>query len=1206
MDSIESKISSKIGRTVAIIASISFMCFVAYAWNKIYDEFKTWGKFLAMVSEMQYRHLQDWEKNSLLELDKFAVNESFIKEFEDMYKGSEEALRKVIYPLKTTKTEKKGIDYIITDSVGAIIYNSGINDVYSPDMLSLDNGRPLTDRFDIKWSDSLNTSLIVLSVPIGDTADPLGFLVSVMNPNVELYEMLSDLPGDNVNVKSHLYKVVDGKPVMLSFLGDSVCPENYMLHKNIVEVSNGSSFEVDVYGKGRQKVIANMLRLPLSNFVLLSEISIADVRSSLTNTLFLGFVMILAIALLGFLFVAVFQNMISHGMLSRLLKRTANLKIQAKELQAVLTSINDAIITCDKGGRIWHINSIAQQLIGFTQRQALGHNIMSVFNLNVEETGDNTEKMFKNAIHNGQKVIMPNGTFLSQKNGGKIPISGTFSPIVNDLKILTGLVITFRDESDKYYKERVLEQGVVSYDQIFDSNPHPMCIYEIATRKIENVNRAACDLIGYTKEELLDMTIGDLSTPQFVELMKNTGPGVSANLFGMDEWDVVTRGGDKLTLSKTAFDLQFNGKQCRYLLVGNKTQYRHTHIEPQMIQQRYIALMTGFPEALFVVDSRNKIVFANDKCLKLFGATLKSQLVGENISTVFHSDILASIKSRVNEIFVSMQNGPIDKRKMTRLDGSSFMAEITGVPIENDGKKYIQVLVKTASETSVMENASGIGFRTIENLGGLIIWKLDPDYNCIYVNEMWKRFAGERGAEFAHGTDWINLIHPDDRESKIIKNKEVWQRREPFQTECRMLGADGNYYWMLVNASPNFDDNGNFNGYVGYYIDINRRRVAEAEMEKALKVVEESSYLKTKFLATLSHDIRTPMNAIVGFVDCMQMAKSTDDIKPYLNHVTKNTFQLLDIVTNTTEMSKIESNLVEINVSKFKVRKFVDDVYSETKEQEERQLYYMYNNNLPEDAEMITDKGKLKMVMRHLLCNAIRYTHDGGTVTFEVSMENGKLFFSVADTGIGVDAKDHARVFETFYRVENADTMAIRGLGLGLPISKFYVEKLGGTLNFQSVLNAGTIVSVELPCMQMVKKNSDSQFGVTGLFVGKKSLVLLAEDDEFGSVYIKTILENNGCRVKHVYDGEAAVNAVRENPEIKLVLLDLQMPIINGFDALAQIRQFNAEVPIVAQTSIPVFDYDAKMQGCEFNSVICKPAKKEKLLELIDKYLKNK
>lgn len=1205
MDSIESKISSRIGRTVAIIASISFMCFVAYAWNKIYDEFRTWGKFLSMVSEMQYRHLQDWERNSLLELDKFAVNESFIKEFEEMYKGSEEALRKVIYPLKTTKTEKKGIDYIITDSVGGIIYNSGINDVYSPDMLFLDNGRSFSGRFDIKWSDSLNTSLIVLSVPIGDTMSPLGFLISVMNPNVELHEMLSDLPNDNVDVKSHLYKVVDGTPVLLSFLGDSACP-NCELLKNIVEVSNGSMFEVKSYGSGRQKVIANMLRLPLSNLVLLSEISTSDVRSALTNTLLFGFAMILAIVLLGFLFVAVFQNMISHGMLSRLLKRTASLKMQAKELQAVLTSINDAIITCDKVGRIWHINSIAQQLIGFNQRQALGHNILSIFNLNVEETDDNTEKMFKNAIHDGQKVIMPNGTFLSQKNGERIPISGTFSPVFNDLKILTGLVITFRDESDKYYKARVLEQGVVSYDQIFDSNPHPMCIYEIATRKIENVNQAACDLIGYTKEELLNMTISDFSTPQFVELMKNTGSEVSANLFGMDEWDVVTRSGDKLTLSKTAFDLQFNGKQCRYLLVGNKTPYKHTNDGPQIMQQHYVAMMTEFPEAVFVVDARSKIVFANNECLKLFGATLNSQLVGENISTVFHSDIMASIKSRVNEIFVSMQNGPTDKRKMTRLDGSSFMAEITGMPLDNYGKKYIQVLVKTESEANVKNDVSDNRLRTFEKLGGLIVWELDPDYNCIYVNEMWKRFVGERGVEFAHGTDWINLVHPDDRESKVIKNKDAWQRREPFQTECRMLGADGNYYWMLVNASPNFDENGNFCGYVGYYIDINRRRVAEAEMEKALKVVEESSYLKTKFLATLSHDIRTPMNAIIGFADCMQMAKSTDDIKPYLSHVTKNTFQLLDIVTNTTEMSKIESNLVEINVSKFKIRKFVDDVYNETKEQEEKQLYYMYNNNLPEDAEMTTDRGKLKMVMRHLLCNAIRYTHDGGTVTFDVSMENGKLLFSVADTGIGVDVKDHARVFETFYRVENADTMAIRGLGLGLPISKSYVEKLGGILKFQSALNAGTIVTVELPCLQMVKKNADSQFGVTNLFVGKKSLVLLAEDDEFGSVYIKTILENNGCRVKHVYDGEAAVNAVKENPEIKLVLLDLQMPIINGFDALVQIRQFNAEVPVVAQTRIPVPDCDAKMHGCKFDSVVDKPIRKEILISLIDKYLKNK
>ncbi len=1197
MGDTENHIGEPFMKTVALAFGICALCFVAFAWSRVHDEYETWKSGLKVVTEMRHKHLVNWENDIEMDISNIATDTSFVAYMKAYENGDSQKLSRLLYPLKLRRSDSQYVDLLLEDASGNVV-GRAINGCLS-------NYKPLYVASGFGLLPIGDSVFVTYKKEIFDDGDCLGCIVAVIDPMSGLSQIIDNQPSNAMNIVSHLYVssgngVIDLVPSEIE-AGDTAGAVPSCMLQSIIAVSGGQPSVMGTFKCDDSNVIACITQLPASQWVLVSKIKIGDIRNAFTSSLLLGFFVIVFIAILMVVSSVVFHDGIKKGAVSTLMRREENLRAHAKKLQIVLDNISDAIVISDKNGKIWHINSVAQHLIGITERQAIGHNIVSIFNLNSGHSGDKLDNLFTKAM-SGEKVSLPQDTLLQQINGREIPISGNLSPILNDLKKTSGLVANFRDESDKYYKERILEQGVESYDMIFDRNPHPMCIYEVESHKIQRVNQAACDMIGYGRDELLNMTLLDFSTPQFAALMNNTSEDVREKLLDLEEWEVIRHDGEKISLSKTSFDLMFNGKHCRHLLLTDLSHRRQIQRDMLGTQKRYKLMMNALPEAVVVHDVNNIITFVNQAGMNLFGAAEKKQLVGKNISILYHPDVLDSIKTRIKDMLENPKMTPVDERKLVKLDGSDFMAIIAGTPFVEGGKRFIQVLIKPIGNDSLNAGISGNEYRNIGNIGDLLIWKLDVDYNLTYVNEAWKRFVGEYGSKLGQGADWISLIHPDDHKSRVSKFKELCEKREAFQTEWRLLNSNGNYCWMLINAAPNYDANGVYLGYMGYCININRRRLAEIEMEKAKEQAEESATLKTTFLATLSHEIRTPMNAIVGFVDYVKEVKSREKIDEYLDIISENAFRLLAIVDDTMEMSKIDANQISLNISSFNVKPIVEIAWDEMKNGAKKDLIFMFNNNLPDNTIVTTDKGKVKQILSHLLDNAIKYTHPGGTITFDASAENDKLIFTIADTGIGVDAKNQTRIFETFYRVENAETMQTRGLGLGLPITKAYVEKLGGRMKFESSFNVGTIVTIELPSKQAMA-TSEMADVVSKFFSDKKGLVLLAEDDEFSAIYATSILESVGCKVKHVYDGDAAVKAVAQIPDIRLVLMDLQMPIMDGFEALSQIREIRPELPVVAQTNFTLSEFEHKIDKNIFNDVLNKPIRKECLTMLIEKYM---
>jgi signal transduction histidine kinase/CheY-like chemotaxis protein len=386
-------------------------------------------------------------------------------------------------------------------------------------------------------------------------------------------------------------------------------------------------------------------------------------------------------------------------------------------------------------------------------------------------------------------------------------------------------------------------------------------------------------------------------------------------------------------------------------------------------------------------------------------------------------------------------------------------------------------------------------------------------------------------------------------------------------------------------------------------------RVRTIQLNESKEKAEESDRLKSAFLANMSHEIRTPMNGILGFSDLLKKPNlSGERQKKYIGIIQKSGKRMLNIINDIISISKIESGLMEMNLQESNINEQIEYIYTFFKpEIEGKGMQFSFKSSLPSrEAILITDREKVFSILTNLLKNAIKYS-EKGSIEFGYIIKGETIEFFVKDTGIGIPEDRQEAIFERFIQADISDKKALQGAGLGLSISKAYVEMLGGKIWMESEVGKGSTFYFTLKYHPETINNHSSKNEIlpSGEKAPQKQMkVLVAEDDETSKEFLSIVVQEFAKEIIYVRTGNEAVAVCSNNPDIDLILMDIQMPELNGYEASRQIRQFNKDVIIIAQTAYALEGDIEKAHDAGCNDYITKPIVAKELEQMINKHLR--
>ena len=385
--------------------------------------------------------------------------------------------------------------------------------------------------------------------------------------------------------------------------------------------------------------------------------------------------------------------------------------------------------------------------------------------------------------------------------------------------------------------------------------------------------------------------------------------------------------------------------------------------------------------------------------------------------------------------------------------------------------------------------------------------------------------------------------------------------------------------------------------------DFSDRIKFENELIIAKDKAEESDRLKTAFLQNMSHEIRTPLNAICGFAGLLNESLPDDTLNSYVQVIQNSSNQLLSIVTDILTISSLETRQEKVNIQNSSVNLLITQLYSIFSQQATKQnISFSYHLSLPdEQSEIYTDSTKLTQVLSNLLANALKFTNEGYVeFGYQKVHENDlpMLRFFVKDSGIGIVKEFHHKIFERFRQADLTISQYYGGTGLGLAISKAFVELLGGKIWLESEPGRGSTFYFSIPYMPVEQVDVPEN---QPLLLQKNITVLVAEDEDLNYLLLEILLKKFDFKILHAKNGKEAVDFCKSNPDVKLVLMDIKMPVMDGYTAAKHIKEFRPNLPVIAQTAYVLENEIQKFSGI-FDGYLPKPIKKESLAAVFYKW----
>jgi len=688
------------------------------------------------------------------------------------------------------------------------------------------------------------------------------------------------------------------------------------------------------------------------------------------------------------------------------------------------------------------------------------------------------------------------------------------------------------------------------------------------------------------------------------------------------------------------------------MLIRDITKNKEAEKNLKASEENYRLLTETMKDVVVKISTTGKILYLSPAAMKFGGYNNEEEVEGD-ISKYFadKTDLQNALKL-ITKVVETHKSGNFEFMYKTK-NKATFPVELTYMPLISNNKVYaIQMVLRDITERKEAEKTlkqSEEKYKFLSNQFRLmsdnipdLVWAKDLNGNFTFVNKavceklliakntqepIGKKdmfFVMRQRNLFPSRNDWHSFgevcINSDE---VVIKSKKP-QRFDEYGN------VNGEFIFLDVYKAPIFDNAGKMIGTVGHGRIVTKEKAAEKQLQKQNKEyellnkkyinqnkelaiskekAEESNRLKSAFLANMSHEIRTPMNAILGFAGFLKNPTLIPAKRErFVNIINNSGNHLLNLINDIVDISKIDAGQMTIIETECKLNEFLFEIYQffhSLATQKSEQLEIILHKGLPDGYDTIkTDTTRLRQILINLIGNAVKFTQSG-SIEIGYSINNDNMIeFSVKDTGIGISEKDLTVIFKRFRQADETSTRKYGGTGLGLAISKACVDLLGGKIWVNSELKKGTTFNFSIPYKPINSALTKPEIKIDNsqnIFQGKT--ILIVEDEPFSCLILEEMLEPTQAMIIKAENGLQAIELCKNNSKIDIILMDIQLPKLDGLKATKVIKKIRPDLPIISQTANAMQNDRSKSIEAGCIDYITKPINEKELIEKIAKQI---
>jgi PAS domain S-box-containing protein len=618
------------------------------------------------------------------------------------------------------------------------------------------------------------------------------------------------------------------------------------------------------------------------------------------------------------------------------------------------------------------------------------------------------------------------------------------------------------------------------------------------------------------------------------------------------------------------------------------------------------------PESIMVIDLDGQVIYANDEAnVKLGLAKEPGEYIGK-FDSMFESredwqDHISKLSLGQNKLYQTTLQGVAGNH--IPVEVSSNLLQIGDINLvlafsrDISDRVYTEKVLQDSSDflQRLTEQVPGALYQfVLDKEGKMEFTYLSPGIKTI-LDLTEDDISSEDGLTIA-----LTKVHPLDVAKVLTTTVSSAKKISPWICQFRVRKNDTDTYkWVMGAAKPELQNTGDIIWY-GYLTDITEQKEFELKLKDAREAAEKANYIKSEFLSMISHELRTPLNAISGSVYTLLQDEHTSGQESALKTINFAVDNLIMMINDLLDFQKMEAGKINLEMNPMNLKEVISQVVNGLEfhaKDSQNQLLLNFIGNL--DQEVKGDKLRLAQVLNNLLTNALKFTNKGQVVlTAEIKIEtelHTKVYFEVKDNGIGIAKENRERIFKEFDQLQHSFSKKYGGTGLGLSITKKLLDQMGGQIDFESELGVGSSFFFELTFERVFSAKSQTIQTLPTIVDLAEVKLLMAEDNDVNALVLGKIIKKWGIQYDRVTNGKEAVEAVRKG-NYDCVLMDIQMPVMNGFDATEQIKMFSS-IPVIALSAAAKIDVMDRMEKSSFSGYVAKPIDASELLKTIKEVL---